>query len=221
MGWNGFALSMHAAAALDPATGRPASGEVSATDRDARVAAGLGMLGDPENAEDVKFTVPAGSVVIKHNDLWHRVSRSGTDGITNVGVPWRPMFSATFNRGSEPQASSMTVDDAGGGGGEVWGSTLSWLHGGRGGLKHGPLPMLTADAIEGLSLTMITNESERERVTAATQLGNTCRDELTAPTGVFLGSFYTIFTLFYTVWYCFCAKTDVFDSRCAFTRLAP
>jgi hypothetical protein len=75
MGWNGFALSMHSAAPLDPATGRPASGEVAAADRDLRVQAGLQMLGDPTNALDKKLTVPAGSVVIKHNDLWHRVSR--------------------------------------------------------------------------------------------------------------------------------------------------
>ena len=88
MGWNGFALSMHAAAPLDPDTGRPASGEVSAADRDARIAAGLGMLGDPEHAQDFKLTVPAGTVVIKHNDLWHRVSRSGVDGRSNEGVPW-------------------------------------------------------------------------------------------------------------------------------------
>ena len=32
--------------------------------------------------------VPAGTVVIKHNDLWHRVSRSGVDGRSNEGVPW-------------------------------------------------------------------------------------------------------------------------------------
>ena len=29
MGWNGFALSMHMDSPIDPATGRPASGEVS------------------------------------------------------------------------------------------------------------------------------------------------------------------------------------------------
>ena len=45
MGWNGFALSMHSAAPLDPATGRPASGEYRQR-RDLRIQAGLQMLGD-------------------------------------------------------------------------------------------------------------------------------------------------------------------------------
>ncbi len=57
MGWNGFALSMHSAAPLDPATGRPASGEVGAAQRDLRIADGLQMLGDPINAVDKKLTV--------------------------------------------------------------------------------------------------------------------------------------------------------------------
>ena len=59
MGWNGFALSMHSAAPLDPTTGRPASGELSAAERDLRIQAGLQMLGDPVNAVDAKLTVSA------------------------------------------------------------------------------------------------------------------------------------------------------------------
>ena len=119
MGWNGFALSMHSDSPLDPRTGRPVSGEVPAPERDARISAGRPMLGDPKLLEqslheggEVKLTVPAGSVVIKHNDLWHRVSRAGEDGISNEGVPWRPMFSGVsqlFSPSVPPPCKIHTV----------------------------------------------------------------------------------------------------------------
>jgi hypothetical protein len=64
MGWNGFALSMHSAAPLDPTTGRPASGELSAAERDLRIQAGLQMLGDPMNAVDKKLTVSVCDMIV-------------------------------------------------------------------------------------------------------------------------------------------------------------
>ena len=97
-------------------------------------------------ARDVHLTVKAGSVVVKHNDLWHRVSRSGVDGVSNEGVPWRPMFSGGFFRGSEPTAAAVSPGGAvaaadlatlGGDDAEaaVWAANLSWLlGGGRGSL---------------------------------------------------------------------------------------
>ena len=73
MGWNGFALSMHSAAPIDPTTGRPASGELPAAKRDLRIEAGLQMLGDPKNAIDRKLTVrhlcSAGVTTNSHDQL--------------------------------------------------------------------------------------------------------------------------------------------------------
>ena len=61
---------------------------------------GLALLGDPA-AVDFAVTVPAGSVPMFHPDLFHRVSRSGVDGLTNHDVPVRFMIGGGFSRGSE------------------------------------------------------------------------------------------------------------------------
>lgn len=181
MGWNGFALSMHSDSPIDPRTGRPASGEVAAAERDARVSAGIGMLGDPKAVREgeVKLTVPAGSIVVKHNDIFHRVARSGVDGISNEGVPWRPMFSGVFFRGSEPTAAACATSapaivlPEGGDEAEtsVWGANLSWLTGGRTQLP----PTSTAAVVAALRETLSASDSEVQRVGAATQLGAICR----------------------------------------------
>lgn len=51
------------------------------------------------------MTVPAGSVLIMHPDMFHRVSRSGHDGLTNHDVPVRFMMGGGFSRGHEPTSS--------------------------------------------------------------------------------------------------------------------
>ena len=55
---------------------------------DARVAAGVEMLGEP-SLEQQKLTVPAGAAVFIHFDIFHRASRRIGDG---AAAPWRPMF---------------------------------------------------------------------------------------------------------------------------------
>lgn len=204
MAWNGFALSMHADSPLDPSTGRPFSGEVPAGERDERISAGRAMLGDPKllqrplhSGGEVKLTVPAGSVVIKHADIWHRVSRAGVDGVSKEGIPWRPMFSGAFLRGSEPttaqqQGARPPLSDGGGDGwgadsdaaeAAVWGANLAWaLGGGRDHLPPQPPPPPAAAARDGdehdehaltrrLAEALARSQSEVQRVGAATRLG--------------------------------------------------
>jgi hypothetical protein len=60
-------------------------------ERERRIADFRLLFGDPTMREH-KVTVPAGSVVIKHNDIVHRRCRSGEDGATDDGVAWRPMW---------------------------------------------------------------------------------------------------------------------------------
>ena len=60
----------------------------SAEERAARLGGGLALLGD-KNVMERKMTVPAGSVVIIHDDMVHRRARAG-DAVGEVdGVPYR------------------------------------------------------------------------------------------------------------------------------------
>ena len=59
-----------------------------AEERAARLEGGLALLGD-KNVMERKMTVPAGSVVIIHDDMVHRRARAG-DAVGEVdGVPYR------------------------------------------------------------------------------------------------------------------------------------
>ena len=80
------------------------------------------------------------------------------------------MFSGSFSRGSEPTARSSAPSSPGGGDGEVWGAALDWLQGGRSNVRSAVVEL------EAAAETLGSSGSERERATAATQLGMACRD---------------------------------------------
>ena len=104
MEWSGFALSLHGK--VDPETGLQPSGYLPIEARDERITKGLQLLGDPA-AVDKPVVVPGGSVLIMHPDIFHRVSRSGHDGLANHDVPVRFMMGGGFSRGSEPTCSNI------------------------------------------------------------------------------------------------------------------
>jgi hypothetical protein len=97
--------------------------------------------------------------------------RSGHDGISNPGVPWRPMFSGSFTRGSEPtQLNSMSAatesDNE-----VVANATLAWLESGRGGLRWKQPLKAQEDILEELqsvdSVVVQSSASEKDRVTSS------------------------------------------------------
>jgi hypothetical protein len=147
--------------------------------RDERIARGLTLLGDPA-AVDLRVLVPAGSVLMWHPDLFHRVSRSGVDGVTNHDVPIRHMMGGGFSRGSEPTASyAATVIDS-----EefavdpvaqpVWAANLAWLRGGR---TQSWKCAAGADEVPSLRSLIENSGSDRERTSAAHRLGWLCKAE--------------------------------------------
>jgi hypothetical protein len=180
MEWSGFALSLHGKP--DPLTGRRPTGEISIAARDKRIARGLELLGDPA-AIDFKVVVPAGSCLLWHPDLFHRVSRSGHDGVTNHDVPMRSAIGGGFSRGSEPACaatmspvmgeSDVFDDDAVAR--PVWAANLAFIRGGR--AHHwqscNSLPRLTE--LSSLCATIGRSRSDRERTSAAYRLGWLCR----------------------------------------------
>ena len=186
MEWSGFALSLHGQP--NPETGLYASGYMPIEARDERIRRGLKLLGDPA-AVDFPVTVPAGSVLLFHPDLFHRVSRGGRDGLTNHDVAFRPRLGGGFTRGSEPmitlpvravgtthdevssdlvETTEFSVDPVSR---PVWESNLGFIRGGR-----------TAEwrcgedqELELVVFTMRTSSSDRERTSAGYQLGWWCQ----------------------------------------------
>ena len=72
-----------------------------------RIADARILLGD-DSLEERKLTVPAGSLVLCHHDLYHRGSRALVDS-----APWRPMFGIrNLVRVSDPAAPTWAEDDA-------------------------------------------------------------------------------------------------------------
>jgi hypothetical protein len=176
--WSGFSLGMHGAA--DPKTGRRASGELPVAVRDERIVAGLRLLGDPA-AADVRLLVPAGSVVLKHNEIFHRVSRSGLDGRTNHDVPARFMLGGGFFRGSEPvrsgpatQCHDSALFAADAVAHPVWSANLGWLRDGRAGRWSCP-GWRARQPVERAAAAMAASPSEAERTAAGYRLGGSIR----------------------------------------------
>eukprot|EP01052_Picozoa_sp_SAG31_P016567 SAG31_NODE_1102_length_9897_cov_16.273015_7_plen_246_part_00 len=85
------------------------------------------------------------------------------------------MFSGTFSRGSEPTTAqgrlvgSLSSQASGFRTGEVWCAALDWLSGGRSSVSSVAVDLNTA--LKNLR----SSSSERDRVTAATQIGVACR----------------------------------------------
>ena len=65
---------------------------------EARVRGARELLGD-DSMEEVFVTVPGGTVVLCHHDLFHRASRS------EQGARWRPMLKVAAARMSEPAST--------------------------------------------------------------------------------------------------------------------
>ncbi len=101
--WNGFAVSV---AGLEA--------DLPVPEREQRISAAVHMLGD--TAIEYKLCVPAGSVVIHHEDLFHRRARGGAPEGSGAGcVAFRPMIKRAVYRGSEPNqltaAAALQADN--------------------------------------------------------------------------------------------------------------
>ena len=124
-----------------------------------------------------------------------RFCRSGLDGISNAGVPWRPMFSGGFTRGSEPTQVTTMSGAIDGEDSVVSNAVLAWLQSGRNGLQW-KQPLQPQDDIlkqlEGDGDLIRCSPSEKDRITSATRLGLACRSAdpaiVAAATGVLLKS---------------------------------
>jgi hypothetical protein len=184
LSWNAHALSIFGHLGVDPTTG-----DLPVPERERRIADFKLLFGDPTMHER-KMTVPAGSIVIKHNDIVHRRCRSGEDGVTDEGVAWRPMWGlGGWTRLCDPTPGSLLLadgDDIEDDGGfalteeeaacpestakkAVWESILSWMQG------EGPTPrrtsLLSEAEVAELAAHLVNSESETQRVGSAYQLG--------------------------------------------------
>ena len=145
---------------------------------DRRIDEGLAMLGGGGALEQRKLTVPAGSAVFIHFDIFHRGSRrmGAADG------PWRPMFKLQFFRVSDPAPAAaapplVSVPSVVAEAGDdptavVWQTIHNWLFNG----DRAPAGLAGADgrSAEQLRAALTGGADEVTRVAAAYALALRC-----------------------------------------------